>query len=329
MNTLKYRRLALAVWIATAASFSLLPLAAQAQAWPAKSIRLVAPQLPGGAVDTLARIVAQKLSERLGQPVVVDNRPGANGVIGTGEVARLPADGYTLLMASDGSHAINPALYKSLTYDSVKDFAPIAIVGRVPAVLVTGAKSPFNSVDDVVAASKKGTITYASAGNGSTNHLMATMVQSRTGADFTHVPYKGAAPALLDVVGGRIEIMWASISAVAPFVKSGQVKALAVSSGKRSPALPNVPALGESKLFPGFDATPWYGLLAPAGTPLEIVNRLNSEVSAILDLPDVRKQLETSGAYVDKVTPEEFAKVVRDDLARWAKVVKESGAVVE
>lgn len=305
------------------------PGLASAQAYPSKAIKLLAPQAPGGATDALSRIVANKLAERLGQPVVVDNRPGANGGIGTAEVARAPADGYTLLMANDGTHAINPALYKSLRYDAIKDFVPVAIVGRVPFVLVTGAKSPFNSVDDVVAASKLKQVTYGSAGNGSVNHLVASMVQSRTDANFRHIPYKGSAPALVDLISGQIDVVWGSLSSVVPFIRGGQMKALAVTTAKRSPALPNVPAEAESKLLQGMDVAPWFGVMAPAGTSPAIVARLNREINAILDLPDVQKQLETLGAFPDKVTPEAFAEVVRSDLASWAKVVKASGAVIE
>lgn len=305
------------------------PGLALAQAYPSKAIKLLAPQAPGGATDALSRIVAQKLAERLGQPVVVDNRPGANGGIGTAEVARAPADGYTLLMANDGTHAINPALYKSLRYDAIKDFVPVAIVGRVPFVLVAGAKSPFNSVDDVVAASKLKQVTYGSAGNGSVNHLVASMVQSRTDANFRHIPYKGSAPALVDLISGQIDVVWGSLSSVVPFIRGGQMKALAVTTAKRSPALPNVPAEAESKLLEGMDVAPWFGVMAPAGTSPEIVARLNREINAILDLADVQKQLETLGAFPDKVTPEAFADVVRNDLVNWAKVVKASGAVIE
>lgn len=300
-----------------------------AQAYPTKPIKIIAPQAPGGATDTLARIVAQRLSERLGQPVIVENKAGANGGMGSGEAARAPGDGYTLLMANDGTHSINPALYKNITYDPIKDFVPVAIVGRVPFVLVTGAKSSFTSIDDVVTKSKIKQVTYGSAGNGSVNHLMATMVQSRTGANFQHIPYKGAAPALVDVVAGNVDVLWASLASIVPFVKSGQVRALAVTTAKRSPALPNVPAQAESALLSGFDVAPWFGLMAPAHTSPDIVNRLNAEVKQIVEQPEVRRMMETSGASPDYVTPAEYAKLVRDDLVRWAKVVKDSGAVIE
>lgn len=302
---------------------------ALAQAYPSKPIKIIAPQAPGGATDSLARIVGQKLSERLGQPVVVENRPGANGGMGSGEAARALADGYTLLMANDGTHSINPSLYKSIRYDPVRDFVPIAIVGRVPFVLVTSARSSFSSIEDVVAKSKLKQVTYASAGNGSVNHLMATMVQSRTGANFQHIPYKGSAPALVDVVSGQVDVVWASLASVVPFVKSGQVRALAVTTAKRSPALPNVPAQAETVALAGFDVAPWFGLVAPAGVPADIVNKLNLEVKAIVDLPDVRKQMETLGAFPDYVTPAEYVTLIRDDLARWTRVVKESGTVLE
>ena len=314
---------------AVVTSIALAPLA-HAQPYPNKVVKILAPQAPGGATDALARIVARRLSERLNQTVIVENRPGANGNIGTAEVARAPADGYTLLMANDGTHAINPALYKKeIRYDPIKDFVPIAIVGRVPFVLVTSTKSPFNSVDDVVAQSKIKQLTYGSAGNGSVNHLMATMVQSRTGAHFLHVPYKGAAPALTDLVAGQVDIMFGSLASVVPFIKNGQVKALAVTSAKRSPALPNVPALGETASLKGFDVAPWFGLVAPAGVPADIVSKLNSEVKATVEEPEVRKLMETLGASPDNVTPAEFNTILRNDLARWSRVVKESGAVIE
>lgn len=304
--------------------------AATAQPFPSKLVRIVVPQAPGGASDALARIVGQRLSDRWGQPVVVENRAGAGGVIGTDAAAKSAADGYTLLLAYDGTHAVNASLYKALPFDPVKDFATVATLASVPFVLAVNASSPAKDVAEFIARAKAspGKLSYGSAGNGSVNHLLGAMFSKGAGVPLLHVPYKGAAPALADLIGGNVEAVFTSIPSVVGHVQGGRVRALSVTSAKRSAALPNVPTIAETAI-PGFDVTPWFGLLAPAGTPPQIVGKINEDVNALLKSKEVIDAFAAQGAEPFATTPEAFGSLLRRDIDKWAVVVKETGAKLD
>jgi tripartite-type tricarboxylate transporter receptor subunit TctC len=301
-----------------------------AQAFPAKTVRIVVPQAPGGASDALARIIGQRLSERWQHAVVVENRAGAGGVIGTEAVAKSAGDGYTLLLAYDGTHAVNASLYKSLPFDPVKDFTAVATLANVPFVLAVNASSPAKDVRQFVELAKTspGKLTYGSAGNGSVNHLLGAMFGKAAGIQLVHVPYKGAAPAITDLLGGSLDSVFTSIPSVISHIQSGRIRALAVTSAKRSAALPNVPTIEESGMS-GFAVSPWFGLLAPAGTPAEIVGRINDDVGALLATKEVIEAFSGQGAEPFRTTPAEFTAIVRSDIDKWAVVVRESGAKVD
>jgi len=294
-------------------------------AYPAKPIRLMVGYPPGGATDIAARIVAQKLGERLGQPVVVDNLPGAGGIIASDKVAKAAPDGYTLVLANT-AHGINPSLYKELPYDAVTSFAPVIKLADLTLVLVVNPALPVRSVGELVALAKArpGELHYASSGVGQSLHLAGEMFKSMAGVDIVHVPYKGSAPARTDLLAGQVEMMFESAIGVVPFVQGGRLRALGVSGARRSPALPEVPTLSEAGV-PGFEASGWLGILAPAGTPVAIVRRLNAEVSAVLALSDVNAQLAGSGAEVATGSPEQFASFIADEIAKWAKIVRATG----
>lgn len=303
---------------------------AQGQTYPSKPVTVVVPQAAAGANDVVARVVMQKLSESLGQSFVIDNRPGAGGNIGTAYAAKAPRDGYTLLMTSVSSHSINPSLYKTVPFDPVKDFEPITIVATAPYLLVAGPSFPGKSVKDLIdlAKSKPGQIDYASAGNGTLNHLLGEMFKTAVGIDLVHIPYKGAAAAAADVVGGRVPVTFGSFPGVMPFVKSNQLTILGAATEKRTPLAPDVPAVSEA--VPGFGATAWYGLVAPAGTPKEIIAKLHGETVKILGAKDLQEKLAAQGAEAaTSSSPEEFGAFIIEDLARWAKVVKASGAQID
>ena len=321
-----------AATIAFAAASVLCASTASAQtAYPAKTVRIVVPQAPGGASDALARIIAQRLSDRWKQPVIVENKAGAGGVIGTESVARSAPDGYTLLLAYDGTHAVNASLYKSLPFDPVKDFVPVATLANVPFLLAVNASSKATDVRQFIELAKAapGKVTYGSAGNGSVNHLLGAMFgKGAGGVQLAHVPYKGAAPAITDLIGGSVESVFSSIPSLVGHVQSGRVRALAVTSAKRSAALPNVPTIAESGLA-GFAVAPWFGLLAPAGTPADVVARINEDVGALLATKDVVDAFSAQGAEPYRTTPSEFASVLRGDIDKWAVVVRESGAKVD
>ena len=304
--------------------------AAWAQAYPNHPIRLVVPFPAGGTTDILARDAAPKLTEALGQSVVVDNRPGAGGNIGADLVAKSAPDGYTLLMGTVGTHAINPSLYAKMPYDHVKDFAPVVLVAGVPNVLVVNPSLPVNSVADLIklAKSKPGAINFASSGNGTSIHLSGELFKTMAGVDMTHVPYKGSAPALTDLMGGQVQVMFDNLPSSLQQIKAGKLRAIAVTSAKRSPALPDVPTIAESGL-PGFEASSWFGVLAPAGTPPAIVARLNAEINKWLQSPEGKEQLLGQGAQAAGGTPEQFAAHIRAETDKWAKVVKASGAKVD
>jgi len=280
----------------------------------------------GSAVDTLARIPAQKLSELWGHQVVVDNRVGANGIIGTEAAAKAPADGYTLVLANDAGLATSPALYPKLPYDPLRDFAPIALAASIPVVLVVNASFPASSVKELVSQAKAnpGKIHYASGGNGSAQHLPMEMFKLTSGIDLVHVPYKGLGPAFNDVVGGQIPVMFAGMSNVFPHLKSGRIRALAIGSAKRSGAMPDVPTMQEAGVA-GFDYAAWAGFLAPAGVSPLIIDRVNSDLRKVLGMPDVRDKLVALGFEVSPGTPQEFGAKIEREIAKVAKVVKEAG----
>lgn len=304
-------------------------LSVRAQAWPAKPVTLVVPQAPGGTNDALGRILAQKLTERLGQTVIVDNRAGAGGNIGTAATAKAPKDGYTLLLTISSTQAINPALYKTTGFDPVKDFDPIAPVGVVPNVLVVNPAFPARNLKEFLAEvrRKKPPYQYASAGNGSLNHLLGEMLNRAAGLSLEHVPYKGVAPAITDVIGGQVPMAFASLPSCIAHVKAGKLRALGVSSARRSPALPDVPSISEE--VPGCVGDLWVGLFAVAGTPPAVVDRLATEVAAATASPDVADKFAALGAEVLRGGPAQLAAMVSEDLARWAPIVKASGAQVD
>jgi tripartite-type tricarboxylate transporter receptor subunit TctC len=299
-------------------------------AYPEKPIRLVVPFPAGGGADFMARTLAQKLSERLGQPVVLDHRGGAGGTIAAEAVAGAQPDGYTLLFGTMGTQAINPHLYEKLRYDPLKDFAPISLTHATPRVLVVHPSIPATTIQELIALSKTkpGQLTFGSAGNGSSSHLSGELFKSMAGVDITHVPYKGSGPAATDLLGGRISMVFDSIAVYSDHIKSGKVRALGVTSLKRSAALPNVPAIAEAGLQ-GFDVSNWLGVLAPANTPKEVIARLNTEIRAAMSDIETRKQLANVGIDPLESTPEAFAETIKTEMAKWAKVVKASGARVD
>jgi len=305
------------------------PAAAQAPAWPAKPIRLVVPYPPGGPTDVLLRIVGAQLAERLGQPVLIDNKPGASGMVGADMVAKAPADGYTLL-GNASIHVINPSLYPKTPYDAIKDFTPVSLVAEVPLVLVVSPALAATQVKDVIALAKAkpGALAFASSGNAAAPHLAGEAFKHAAGVDLLHVPYKGSGPALTDLMGGQVQLMFDSMPSSMPFIQAGKLRALAVTTARRSTALPQLPTVAEAGL-PGFDMSTWYGLWAPAGTPREVVARLGTEVAAIVRLPAVRERLLALGAEPVGNTPDEFAAFNRSELAKWARIVKQSGARVD
>jgi len=316
-------------WAGLAAAWLFVAGAASAQGYPTQPIRLIVPWPPGGGVDTSARIIAQPLGERLGQSIVIDNKPGAAGNIGTEQAARAKPDGYTLLMGSVSPNAINPHLYARLGFEPVKDFAPIALVASVPNILVVQPNAPFGSVQDLVAMAKAnpGKLNYGSGGVGSSQHLATEMFKRATGIDIVHVPYKGTAPAELGLMTGDVTLLL-DTTACLPFIAGGKMKALAVASKVRNPALPNVPTLDEIGIT-GVYAGAWYGVMAPAGTPREIVERLNRELNAVLAAPEMKKRMIEFGAEIGGGSAESFGQFMAAEVKRYADVVKLSGAKVE
>lgn len=302
----------------------------RAAEYPLRPIRVIVPFPAGGNADILARIMAQKMSEAWKQTVVVDNRAGAAGIIGAEAVAKSAPDGYTLLMGTTGTQTTNPAVYSKLPYDSLRDFAPVSNFADSPFLLVTHPSLPVRTVKEVIALAKArpGQLHYASFGPGSSAHLVGEMLRSTARIEIVHVAYKGGPPALADLVGGHIEMMFNLLPIVVPHVKSGRLRAIAVTASKRAPALPDVPTFAEAGI-PDFEAGSWYGVLAPAGTPKEIIARLSSEISRILSLADVRQRLAAEGAEPIGNTPEQFAEQIRRDLARWAKIARDARVRVQ
>ena len=303
---------------------------APAQSYPARVVRFIAPGPPGGATDILARTIAQKLTESWGQQVIVDNRAGASGIIGTELTARAAPDGYTIMMGHSGTHAINVGLRKTLPYDPVKDFAPITLVATAPNVLLVHPSLPARSVKELIALAKTkpGQFNYASPGVGFSQHLAGELFSTMAGTKMTHVAYKGSAPALTDVMAGNVLLMFSNIPACIAQVRSSRLRALGVSSLKRSSAMPEVPTIAESGLA-GYEAIAWFGVFAPAGLPQDLVKRLHGDVVKILGQPDVRDRIVQQGADPVANTPEEFGKFVQTEIRKWAKVIRVSGATAE
>ena len=303
--------------------------AERASDYPMRPIRLIIPFPPGGGNDTMARIIGTKLTETWGQQVIFDNRPGANGLLACEIAARAAPDGYTLLMANVGSHAINPALYSKIPYDPVKDFTPVSLLGTTSNVLVVPPSTPAASVSELVALAKAKPrqLTYGSNGIGSSQHLAGVLFGTSFGLELVHVPYKGTGPVLTDLLGGQIAFSFSNALAVTQYIRANRLRALAVTSLRRSPSLPNVPALAESA--PGFEALSWWGIAAPARTPAAIVKTLNDEIVRNLASPGMKEQLERQGVEARGTTPQEFADFIQSEAAKWAKVVKASGARAE
>ena len=299
---------------------------AHAQNYPARPIRLVVPAPPGGGTDILGRIVAQKLSDTLRQQVIIDNRAGASGMIGSEIVARAGADGHTLLICFT-THVTNPSLFAKMPYDTVRDFAPVAMVGVIPSVLVLHPSIPSQSVKEFIAYAKErpGKLNYGSAGSGSATHLSSVLFQSMTGTRMVHVPYKGSAPALTDLLAGQVTLMFGNMASAMPHVRGGKLRALAVTSAKRSAAAPELPTIAETGL-PGYEATSWFALFAPARTPEGIVSKLNAEVNALLKLPDVKERMLGLGADSIALSPRELGAYVETEIVKWDKLIKASGA---
>jgi tripartite-type tricarboxylate transporter receptor subunit TctC len=299
-------------------------------AYPDRPVRLIVPFPPGGPTDIVARPLAQNLSENLGQQVIVDNRGGAGGNIGAAAVMKSAADGYTLLMGTVGTHAINASLYKKLTFDPVKDFAPVSLVAQAAVVLVVHPSVPAKTLREFIALakSKPGQITFGSAGSGSPGHLTGELFKDMTGLDLVHVPYQGSAPAISDLLGGQIHAMFDPIQATLSHVKAGKLRLLGVSSSKRSSAFPDVPTIAEAGV-PGFETTAWWAVFAPAGTPKEIITRLNTEIVKIMRSPDTKERLRQLDIEPIGSTPDQLVAFMKIETAKWSRAVKFSGAIVE
>ncbi len=309
----------------TALVFMAATTSVPAQQYPSKAVRMIVGFPAGGTSDIMARLTGQKLSEAWGQTFIIDNRPGAGGNIGTELVAKAAPDGYTLLVSPGSTLTSNPAVYSKVPFDTVRDFAPVTIIAGVPNALVAHPSLPVANVKQLIALAKSrpGQLAYASTGAGQSTHLSAELLKTSAGINLIHVPYKGSAPALTDIVAGQVSVMFDNLPSVLPFIKSGRLKPLAVSSAARSRALPEIPTVAESGV-PGFDVTVWFAVLAPAATPRDIVNRLNAEIVKAINTSDMRQRLAQQGADPIGNTPEEFSAVIKRDLAKWAKVVKDA-----
>jgi tripartite-type tricarboxylate transporter receptor subunit TctC len=304
--------------------------AALAQTYPAKPVRMIVPFPAGGATDIVGRVVAQKLAEAWGHQVIVDNRGGAGGTIGSDVAAKSPPDGYTLLVGTSSTHAVAPSLYSKLSYDPVRDFAPVTLLASATILLAAHPSLPAKNVRELIAIGKRQpqALSFASSGNGGISHLVGEQFKSMGGIQMLHVPYKGDTPALIDLVSGQVSLMFGTAVSFLPYVKSGKLNALAVTNPKRSPIVPDVPTVAESGL-PGFEALQWFGIFTTAGTSKDIVAKLNGDIVRILRLPDVRDRLTSLGADVVGNTPEQFAAFQKADATKWARVVKDSGAKIE
>ena len=328
------RRLALSSTALSAIFFIANPAFAQ-NSWPTKPVKIVVSFAPGGTTDILARAMAPELTKAFGQPFIIDNRAGAGGNIGADVVARSPADGYTLLMGTVGTHGINKSIYPNMSFDPQKDFAPITLVASVPNVMVMNtekaAKMGINTVPDFIKYAKAhpGKLSMASSGNGTSIHLAGELFKTQTGIFMTHIPYRGSGPALLDLIGGNVDVMFDNLPSAMPQIRGGKLKAFAVTSGQRSAAMPELPTVAEAAKLKGFEASSWFGLLAPAGTPPEVVNRIQQEVAKALKTPAMKEKMLAQGAIPSGNTPQEFAKLIDSEIAKWAQVVKVSGAKVD
>ncbi|MBK0393130.1 Bug family tripartite tricarboxylate transporter substrate binding protein [Ramlibacter algicola] len=300
------------------------PAFAQQVHWPTKPIRIVVTFTPGGAPDTLARILADKWSS-LGQTVTVDNKPGAGGNIGADFVAKSAADGHTLVVGTVGTHSINPALYATMPYNAQKDFTPIVFLASTPNLLVVNKDVPAKTTQELIALAKKQPLSFGSSGSGTSIHLSGELFNTMAGVKMQHIPYKGRAAAIPDLLGGRIQMIFDNMPSALPLVKTGELRAIAVTSAKRSPAAPDIPTLAETGL-PGFEATSWFALFAPAGLPRDVQMKINAETARVLAMPDVKEKLATLGLEPNPGTPEQLATFQQAELVKWAKVVKESGA---
>ncbi|MFO1218033.1 MAG: tripartite tricarboxylate transporter substrate binding protein [Burkholderiaceae bacterium] len=312
------------------ATLLMAPLPAHAQAWPAKqSIKFIVVYPPGGASDVTARLLAGKLGEILGQSVVVENKPAANGIVATEFVAKSAPDGYTLLMANLGPNALNPVVYKKLPYDAIKDFQGVTLTTIVPQVVVVNPELPVKSIPELIAYVKAnpGKVSFGSAGIGASNHLSGELLNALGGIKMQHIPYKGDAPSLVDLMSGQIQLALPTTVAGLPHVKSGKLRAIAVTGAKRLDGMPDVPTVAET--LPGYEAVSWGGVMVPAGTPKEIVTRLNTEINKILKMPDIADKLKGLGAIIVGSTPEEFDQYVKDEIAKWGKVARDNNIALE
>lgn len=318
------RRFALAL-----AAACVLGTAAHAQTWPAKPVRLIVPFPPGGGTDLISREVANKVAAS-GYTFVVDNKPGSGGNLGVDAGAKAPADGYTFVMGQTSNLAINPTLYPKLPYDPLKDLTPVSLVASAPLVIVTGADSPYKTLADVVKASKvqPGSINFATSGNGTVAHLATESFQKAAGIKLTHIPYKGAAQGATDVISGQVQLYVSSIPTLLGHIRSGKMRALAVTAARRADDLPQIPTIAESG-YPGFEAVTWFGILGPANVPKDVVAKFNADINKALNDPELRKKLGSQGADVAGSTPEQFSRLIHDDIARWGKIVRESGARID
>ena len=329
-----FRQLARALGAGVAIISIAMPALAQAP-WPTRPVKIVVPFAPGGTTDILARAVAPELSKAFGQPFIVDNRAGAGGNVGADIVAKSPADGYTLLMGTVGTHGINKSLYSKLPYDPQKDFAPITLVAGVPNVMVMNADKAkamgINNVPDFIQYAKAhpGQLNMASSGNGTSIHLAGELFKSMTGTFMTHIPYTGSGPAMMGMVSGTVDVMFDNLPSAMPQIKGGKLKAFAVTSAQRSAAMPELPTIEEAGKLKGFEASSWFGLLAPAGTPPEVVLKLQQETAKALNSPAIKEKLLAQGAIPSGNTPQEFARFIDAEIGKWAPVVKASGARVD
>lgn len=335
MRPLLFNRRRLTQGAAFAALLCAFGGAAAQTAWPTKPVKIIVPFAPGGTTDILARAVAPELSKAFNQQFVVENRAGAGGNVGAEAVAKSAADGYTILMGTVGTHGINRALYPKLPYDPFKDFTPITLVAAVPNVMVVNSDKAkalnINSVNDFIKAAKArpGQFNMASSGNGTSIHLSGELFKSQTGIFMAHIPYRGSGPALLDLMGGSMDVMFDNLPSALPLIKSGKLKALAVTSAQRSGAVPDLPTIEEAAGLKGFEASSWFGLVAPAGTPADIVNRIQQEVSKSLNTPAIKEKMLAQGAIPSGNTPAQFADLIESEHKKWALVVKASGAKVD
>jgi tripartite-type tricarboxylate transporter receptor subunit TctC len=325
----------MSTWIRSVAAmaFAACALANQASAqsnYPTKPIRYIVPFPPGGGTDILSRLVANKLTERLGWQIVIDNRAGAGGNIGLDAGAKATPDGYTMVMGQTSNLTINPALYGKLPYDSLRDFTPVSVVASSPIALMVAAKAPFKTFSDLLAAAKAkpGELTFSTTGNGTVGHLTGELLQRTAGIKLVHVPYKGSAQAFPDLLGGRINVFHASLETAMPQMKAGAIRTLAITSAQRVPAVPDIPTVAESG-YPGFETTTWYGILVPKGTPQPIVARLGAEITKVLESQDIRDRMAANGGATVKPGPAAFDALIRSELVKWSRVIKEAGVRLE